>query len=716
MSASDSRMPSSRTSTGDAEADFELHADWDAEAIAALTPAFTASPEPLLMPDEALGDWPPIAPWLAQDEADASDDEPPRDRSVLDAKLADIAARLEGVIKAQDPAPLFSRFGERLDNFEARVEAVLEKATARHDGESLRLIEGHVREIDGHLEKMRGQLGRLSTIDARVSDIWDHSQLDLPAPTPAPAAGLGSLVEGAVSRALAAASVLDTTARSQGDDEIKSACLARIEEALGRLIERVEAIEDATHQMRPEDPHLDIQRIDAAFAEGARALGGEPALAASWCPIERGHVLHAADFGFERRQRQLTLAEILPPARDLQSGPEIEPVAELEADPTPSAAVPPPVPSVRETAPTPTPTSDASDGPEHAAATVLEEFKQSALRARERLQGMADLGEANTLSGNVREPRKAPTFVPPDARRPLSQGRWYRGFFLAAAMVALGGASFMVVERMMSAAGAGSRQATAEPAQVTEPALPVATSPRADVEANVTPAALPPSTEIESPGAEVRAATLPATIGSASLRHAAANGDPPSEFEIGVRYADGRGVTPDLDQAFIWFQRSAMHGYPPAQFRVAAHYERGIGIAKDGERAKIWYRRAAEKGHVKAMHNLAVLLASAPERADYAQAAQWFREAAERDLPDSQFNLAMMYETGRGVDTNLAEACKWYALAARRGDPEAGRRMLHVRARLSQGEIAAVEKSVAGWVPTPMYAMPGNASSERAAP
>ena len=72
------------------------------------------------------------------------------------------------------------------------------------------------------------------------------------------------------------------------------------------------------------------------------------------------------------------------------------------------------------------------------------------------------------------------------------------------------------------------------------------------------------------------------------------------------------------------------------------------------ERAKVWYRRAAERGHTKAMHNLGVILAAGGTKVDFASAADWFREAAERNLADSQYNLAVMYESGRGVDVNLA--------------------------------------------------------------
>jgi TPR repeat protein len=373
---------------------------------------------------------------------------------------------------------------------------------------------------------------------------------------------------------------------------------------------------------------------------------------------------------------------------------------------------------------------------------MREEFKQSVLRARERAQTQA--GDHLALDDEIAAPSYQP--VPPHEHlpeqqseasldpmpailredglgtgrspsvaakakaRPLSQGRWNRGFFIiAGAMLALGGTSFVVVEHLTSSPA----ERVVAPSVPTQPSTRVA-QPAANTKAS--PIALPPNTEIESPGAAARAASLPATIASASLRHAASNGEPAAEFEIGARFADGRGVSPDLQQAFIWYQRSAMHGYAPAQFRLGSSYERGLGTDKDHERAKLWYRRAAEKGHVKAMHNLAVLAAEATPKPDFNSAVQWFREAAERNLADSQYNLAMLYETGRGVPENFAEAYKWYALALRNGDQEAARRMDVMRSRMSKGEIAAADKAIASWVPTPMYPMPGTSPSERAAP
>jgi len=188
----------------------------------------------------------------------------------------------------------------------------------------------------------------------------------------------------------------------------------------------------------------------------------------------------------------------------------------------------------------------------------------------------------------------------------------------------------------------------------------------------------------------------PAAVGPLSLRLAAANGDPSAEFEVAVRLAEGRGVSQDLTEAVSWYQRSAARGFAPAQYRLGTLYERGLGVNADRGRAMAWYRSAAEKGNLKAMHNLAVLNASA-NPANYRTAAHWFAEAASRGLGDSQYNLAVLYETGRGVDRDLKQAYKWFALAARGGDKEAVRRRDRVKLMLDATQLKAAEALVRSW-------------------
>ncbi len=211
------------------------------------------------------------------------------------------------------------------------------------------------------------------------------------------------------------------------------------------------------------------------------------------------------------------------------------------------------------------------------------------------------------------------------------------------------------------------------------------------------------------PDAEARSVPVempPFTIGPASLRHAAAKGDPSAQFEVAVRFAEGKGIQQDLAQAVRWFQRSASQGNATAQYRLATHYERGLGVKADIARARIWYQRAADAGHIKAMHNLAVLSAGREgNSADYATAARWFTLAAEHGLADSQFNLAILSEGGIGMKKDVLQAYKWFSIASRAGDREALRRMNLLRGKLSGTEIASAENLAAGFNPKPYSPM-----------
>jgi localization factor PodJL len=224
--------------------------------------------------------------------------------------------------------------------------------------------------------------------------------------------------------------------------------------------------------------------------------------------------------------------------------------------------------------------------------------------------------------------------------------------------------------------------------------------------ASHTPDAVKPDVSPESAPAAVVAAPNagglpPAQIGPMSLRVAAAKGDPSAEFEVASRFAQGKGIPKDFVKAAEWYQRAASRGSAPAQYRLGGLYERGIGVKPDPARARAWYRRAAELGNVKAMHNLAVMHTQRDGvgEPDYASASQWFSKAASYGLSDSQFNLAILHENGMGLPKSTAEAYKWYALAAERGDPEAVKRRDSVAGRLAPADVERSRMAVAKWRP-----------------
>lgn len=188
-------------------------------------------------------------------------------------------------------------------------------------------------------------------------------------------------------------------------------------------------------------------------------------------------------------------------------------------------------------------------------------------------------------------------------------------------------------------------------------------------------------------------------IGSLALREAAASGDPRAEFEVGMRYSEGKVVPTDAREAAVWFERAAQQHLAPAAYRLGSSYEKGLGVDRNATEAKRWYREAAEAGNVRSMHNLGVLYAN--DR-DMPSAIPWFQKAAEAGLKDSQFNLGIIYALGSGVKQDLAISYKWFALAALQGDQEAGKKRDDVASHLDHTALASAKMAVSTWRPAPI--------------
>ena len=266
-------------------------------------------------------------------------------------------------------------------------------------------------------------------------------------------------------------------------------------------------------------------------------------------------------------------------------------------------------------------------------------------------------------------------------------------------------APFMTPSAPLTAPVATTALITPTPVQSTPPAATPAAPAPADITGSIPrapqPAPVPapkpvltePPLSLQAPSLSDKA--LPASIGGPALRTAATSGNAGAEYEIGLRYAEGRGVTTNLEVALQWFERAANQGLAPAQYRLGSMYEKGQGVRKDLNKARELYLAAADKGNAKAIHNLAVLYAEGIDgKPDYRAAAQWFRKAAERGVADSQYNLGILYARGIGVDQNLAESYKWFSLAANQGDQDSAKKRDDVAARLDQQSLVAARLAV----------------------
>ncbi|BDV33208.1 SEL1-like repeat protein [Methylocystis iwaonis] len=250
-------------------------------------------------------------------------------------------------------------------------------------------------------------------------------------------------------------------------------------------------------------------------------------------------------------------------------------------------------------------------------------------------------------------------------------------------------------------------------APVATPAEPApaakAAAPAAPARAPETPKAPPP--RMIAPHTE-NAPVDPTPVGSISspsplsapdaigvIKVLAQQGLPAAQYELAVRYADGRGVARDAKAAAEWFEKAASQGLVPAQYRLGSFYEKGVGVERDYGRARKYYLSAAEAGNARAMHNLAVLLAEGGDggKPDYPAASEWFRKAAEYGVRDSQYNLAILYARGLGVTQSLTQSYLWFSAAAEQGDADAGKKRDEVAARLDSKELATAKSLAAGF-------------------
>jgi localization factor PodJL len=738
---------------------------WDPQSAEDLMRAYETAEAEFSRAGE-LARAPSIREWPREAQAAGPQPMPSHDQAWLETRLADISALLQRSLADIDPTASLAALDRRLDLFGRRLDGALSDMALGTDRAGLKLIDAHVMELAEHFETIREQLMRLDTMDGQLRELTRA----LEGVQQRPAADAATLSEDAIvalidTAAERAASRLaasmpadagghgridaleqmlqDYVAERRRGEEASSGILRTIEDALVRIIDRVEAMDAArlahevhAHSDIPDRDDMEIEndRLAEVYAVGARVLGQQVSESS----------LHAADY--------------------VTAGPREQ--GEIRAQSATSGSLDEPAPQ---------------EEPTH------QELRASAIRAK--LKAQAAPQEPATEGAGLDE-AKAGILGHGRARSWTSAraGSHRFSLLLGVAIALLFGAGFMTVDAFLATAPPAGvlQKATATQAESVQADSLAPTAPqqgsldpqpaaqpgKADLaprseEQNVEPAPIPqPALRRSAPEAVTddqtqsqpaptrrlerlqtgSALATPATpvmltpsdrlgaaapdashagdygpratgartllhpaVGAAKQRQAAADGDALAQFEIATRFAEGKGVAQDHKRAFALYERAATRGLPAAQFHLAAYFERGIGVEADRERAKVWYRRAADQGHVRAMHNLGVLIVGGREdQADYAAAAGWFRQAAERGLADSQFNLAVLHENGRGVPKDLQEAYLWFALAARSGDPVSTRRLEQIKARMEPAEIEAAEQKLAAWQPTPAEAVTGS--------
>jgi TPR repeat protein len=150
-------------------------------------------------------------------------------------------------------------------------------------------------------------------------------------------------------------------------------------------------------------------------------------------------------------------------------------------------------------------------------------------------------------------------------------------------------------------------------------------------------------------------------------------GDAQAQYGLGVMYERGAGgIAADPSRAAHWYARAVGQDHPSAQNNLGLMFAQGRGVQRDPVRATRLWQSAAEAGHLMAQYNLglAYYRGEGLER-DNETALRWFRRAARSGLPDGQYAMGQMYRLGVVVGQDNARALAWYRRAAAQGHQKA---------------------------------------------
>lgn len=157
------------------------------------------------------------------------------------------------------------------------------------------------------------------------------------------------------------------------------------------------------------------------------------------------------------------------------------------------------------------------------------------------------------------------------------------------------------------------------------------------------------------------------------FQKAAAQGDTRAQFRLGRMCLQGRGITRDDVRAIQWFTKAAEAGHPRAQSHLGAMHIRGIGVKKDEQIALRWLQTAAQQGEAEAQVDLAIMhmigMGGLPENPK--AAVRWLHKAAGKGHPFAQYELGVAYRSGVGVERSFENAARWIHKSATQRHPDA---------------------------------------------
>jgi len=193
-------------------------------------------------------------------------------------------------------------------------------------------------------------------------------------------------------------------------------------------------------------------------------------------------------------------------------------------------------------------------------------------------------------------------------------------------------------------------------------------------EAGVSPYGRP---SVKVPDASIELATNPTTHAAKAsikprseienLESSAKAGNYKAQFDLGIKYLEGKDVAQDDFNARKWLTLAAERGHATAQYQLGLRHANSGSIIHDSDAAAKWLKRAAGQEVADAQFQLGKLYLDGrvpSEGRDLLNAAQWFNKAAGKGHAAAMLQLGLMHANGMGMPTNRVEAANFYEQAA----------------------------------------------------
>lgn len=157
-----------------------------------------------------------------------------------------------------------------------------------------------------------------------------------------------------------------------------------------------------------------------------------------------------------------------------------------------------------------------------------------------------------------------------------------------------------------------------------------------------------------------------AALAAEWFERAAPHGGADWHWQLGERYSDGRGVSPNPERARYWLEAGAPGQQPEHWWRLGERYADHCGVKADSKRAQFWLEKAADSTTPNQRWQLGIRYTKGtgiPK--DARRAAHWLESAGEYQTRVNQWGLGERYADGKGVPHDPARAAHWLERAAK---------------------------------------------------